>query len=329
MPFTTVNGTKLHYERSGSGEPLLLITGFAISAAVFEPVLPSYAGRFDVVTYDNRGSGRSGTPLTPSSMPQFAGDAVRLLDALHIDSAHVYGLSMGGMVAQEMAIRFPDRVRGLVLGGTSPGGPRAVLPASKELSALGMAFSGAPRGVQARVVAAAVFSEEFRSSHPDEAARLLRYFGKHRGTAVGANWHWWASVFHDTVARLPKIQAPTLVMHGECDGLCPLGNADILVERIPDAELCVIPGAGHAYLLEQPAESFRLFADWVDRRSPIRAGRRLTGVAARTEPVTRMLGLPVGSFRTGRSLLARAAGTRRSRTARGARSSTLPTGGHT
>jgi len=327
MPFANVNGARLHYERAGSGEPLLLITGFAISAAVFEPVLPSYTGRFEVVTYDNRGSGRSSTPLTPASMPQFAGDAVRLLDVLGIDSAHVYGLSMGGMVAQEMAIRFPDRVRGLVLGGTSPGGPRAVLPAGKELSALGMAFSGAPKDVRARVVGAAAFSEEFRREHPAKVAELLPYFGKHRGTPVGANFHWWASFFHDTVARLPRIQAPTLVMHGECDSLCPLGNAHILVERIPDAELCVVTGAGHAYLLEQPAESYRLFADWVDRRSPIPAGRALTGVAARAEPVTRVLGLPVGTFRTGRSLLARAAGTRRTRTSRGTKPMRLPTGG--
>ncbi|GAC1332448.1 MAG: hypothetical protein NVSMB13_21130 [Mycobacteriales bacterium] len=175
------------------------------------------------------------------------------------------------------------------------------------------------------MLAAAVFSEEFRREQPARAAELLPYFGKHRGTQGGASWHWWASVFHDTVARLPKIQAPTLVMHGECDSLCPVANAHILSHRIPDAELCIVPGAGHAYLLEQPETSFRLFTDWLDRRSPMSAGRQLTGVAARAEPVTRALGLPVGTFRTGRSLLARAAGTRRN--ARGTRPLKLPTGG--
>ena len=137
MPRVRVNGVPLHHERTGAGEPLLLISGFTISSAVFEPVLDLYAERFEVITYDNRGSGRSGAPLRPSSMAELAADAAGLLDALGVPGAHVCGLSMGGMIAQELAIRFPERVRGLILGGTTPGGPRAVLPTAGELAALG------------------------------------------------------------------------------------------------------------------------------------------------------------------------------------------------
>ena len=132
MPRIRVNGVALHHERRGGGEPLLLVTGFTISAAVFEPVLELYGGRIECITYDNRGSGRSGAPLRPTSMAELAADAAGLLRELGVESAHVCGLSMGGMIAQELAIRFPERVRGLVLGGTTPGGPRAARPALGE-----------------------------------------------------------------------------------------------------------------------------------------------------------------------------------------------------
>ena len=302
MPRVRVNGVPLHYERSGSGEPLLLITGFTISAAVFEPVLDLYAGRFEVITYDNRGSGRSGAPLRPTSMAELAADAAGLLRELGVDSAHVCGLSMGGMIAQELAIRFPERVRGLVLGGTTPGGPRAARPALRELGALGGAAAGGWRDGKRSWLGEWVFSEAFRREQPERARELLRHFGRHRATPQGVWAHWWASVYHDTTSRLHCIQAPALVMHGEHDAMAPIANARALAERIPDAELCIVPGAGPAYMLERPEASFDLLTGWLDRRGPIAAGAPRSGAAARAEPVTRALGLPVGAARTGASL---------------------------
>jgi 3-oxoadipate enol-lactonase len=295
-----VNGTRLYYERHGHGEPLLLITGFAISSAVFEPVLHLYTGRFDCLLYDNRGAGRSEARLRPTSMPELAADAAGLIQAAGLESAHVYGVSMGGMIAQELAIRFPERVRGLVLAATTPGGPRALRPTAQELAALG--------GVVARnrSMAGALFSPQFRREHPEQVRRLLRYFARHRVTPRGAWGHWWATVYHDTVSRLGEIQAPALVLHGELDAMTPLGNARLLAERIPDAELVVIPRAGHAFALERPEESARAFTDWLDRRGPIGPGRPRAGLAARAEPLTRALGLPIGAMRTGASLLDRA-----------------------
>ena len=109
---------------------------------MFEPVLDLYGERFECIIYDNRGSGRTGAPLRPTSMAELAADAAGLLRELGVESAHVCGLSMGGMIAQELAIRFPERVRGLVLGGTTPGGPRAARPALRELGALGAGAAG-------------------------------------------------------------------------------------------------------------------------------------------------------------------------------------------
>lgn len=306
MPVVSVgrglSSTRLHYDRAGSGEPLLFVTGFAISSEIFTLGLDRYTAAYDCVRYDNRGAGRSHAPWRPTSMAELAGDAVGLLDALGVDSAHVYGLSMGGMVAQELAIRFPHRVRGLVLGATTPGGPRAVLPSPAAASALGSRT--APARLRAEVVAGALFSEEFRRLHPDQVRQALGLLARHRVTGRGLAGHWWSSFFHDTYARLPRIQAPTLVLHGALDRLTPVGNARILAARIPGATLRLLPTAGHAYLAEQPEESFRAFHEWLQERSPVAAGRRPSGVRARTEPLTRALGLHTGAFRTGRSVAA-------------------------
>jgi pimeloyl-ACP methyl ester carboxylesterase len=303
MPYTTTR-PPLWYQRRGNGEPLLCITGFGISSAVFEPVLDLYAERFDCITYDNRGAGRSGAPLRPTSIPELAADAVAVLDAVGVDSAHVYGISMGGMIAQEVALRFPDRVRGLVLGGTSPGGPRATRPTVRELRVLGAIAAGELRQPGWQSLAAFLFSPRFRQEEPERVRWLVEHFDRHRAPAHGVAGQWLATVFHDTVGRLSQIQAPTLVVHGEHDVLAPIGNARVLAQRIPDAELAIVPGAGHAYPLERPQESFDLFVRWLERRSPIRSGRPRGGLVARAEPVTRALGLPIGAFRTGASLVA-------------------------
>jgi 3-oxoadipate enol-lactonase len=303
MPYA-LRRPRLWYERSGDGRPLLLITGFTISSAVFDPVLELYEPHFDCIRYDNRGSGRSDSPLRPTSMPELAHDAVRLLDALGIPSAHVYGVSMGGMIAQELAIRHPERVLGLVLGATTPGGPRAIRPARAELAALGSAATKALSQPGRPWLGAMLFSPEFRRDQPERARELLRHFAAHRARPRGIAAHWWASVYHDTVSRLGEIQAPTLVMHGACDALSPVANARLLAKRIPDAQLALVEGAGHAYALERPQESFSLTARWLDSREPIPAGEPHIGITARAEPVTRALGLPIGALRTGASLLA-------------------------
>src|SRR3712207_544598 len=116
MPYAEA-GIRLWYDRRGNGEPLLWLTGFGISTAIIEPLLDDYAPHAECVVFDPRGAGRSAAPLRPVTMAQFAADAVALLDALGIPSAHLYGLSWGGIVAQEVALRFPDRVRSLMLGG--------------------------------------------------------------------------------------------------------------------------------------------------------------------------------------------------------------------
>jgi pimeloyl-ACP methyl ester carboxylesterase len=298
----TAGPVALHVERRGAGEPLLWITGFTISAAIFDPVLPLFERRFDCVTYDNRGAGRSSAPRRPTSIPELAGDAVRVLDTVGLDSAHVLGASMGGMIAQELALRFPHRVRGLILVATTHGGPRAARPALRELGA-STARSG---------LAGALFSPQFRRANPQRVRELTRLFGAHRAPLHGMAGHWWATVYHDTYSRLGRIAAPTLVLHGEEDVMDPLANSRALAGRIPGAELKVIPG-GHAFMLERPQESYAAITEWLDRRGPIAPGPPLSPRDARREALSRTFGLPVGALRTGRSLVGVLADRRRSR----------------
>jgi pimeloyl-ACP methyl ester carboxylesterase len=250
----------LYHERHGAGEPLLLITGWTISAAVFEPVIEAYAEHFECIAYDHRGSARSGGS-PPTSMAALADAAASLLTALRIPRAHVYGVSMGGMVAQELALRHPDRVCGLVLGGTTPGGPFA--PRLGPGDVLAIARGGMEeRGLRGPLL----FSPGFRREQPERVRELVRYFTAHRSSVAAIGAQTFASATFSAVSRLGRLRAPTLVMHGECDRLVPLAASKLLAARIPGAELAVVPGAGHAYALEAPQESLDLLLDWRERR---------------------------------------------------------------
>src|SRR3972149_11955279 len=125
MATTRVNDIEMYYEVHGSGEPLLLIMGLGANATAWEMQIPDFSRECQVGAFDNRGAGRTDKPKEPYSIPQMADDAAGLLDALGIGWSHVYGMSMGGMIAQEMALRHPVRVRALVLAGTMAGGATA------------------------------------------------------------------------------------------------------------------------------------------------------------------------------------------------------------
>ena len=294
-----VPGARLHVERTGRrGEVLLGITGFGCGSQLFGPILPLFSDRFDCITYDNRAAGRSSTPLLPTSMPELARDAVRVLDALGVDAAHVHGVSMGGMIAQEMALRFPDRVRSLVLQGTTPGGPRSTGPAAETLLSLAAQRVPLSRERKVKMLTRQLFSDAYATAHPDEVLAHLGRLGADRAGVRGALQHLTASTVHDTVRRLRSVQAPTLVLHGRLDRMVSVANAELLAERIPRATLAVVDGAGHLPLLEQPLPVRALILDWMAEQGPLPPGRPLSPVLAAAEPWTRVFGLQAGAART-------------------------------
>jgi 3-oxoadipate enol-lactonase len=297
----SASAPRLFYEDRGDGEPLLLFTGFSISSAVFEPLADSYGRHFRCLTFDYRGTGRSARWIGVPSMATLAGDGLRVLDAVGLRSAHVYGVSMGGMVAQEFAIRFPHRVRGLILAGTSPGGPLAARPSPRRIAAVARRVGGGTLRARRPWLAPALFSDTFVAREPERARELQRYFQLYRAPVAASAGQLLASVYHDRARQLRRIRAPTLVLHGESDSISPVANARQLAAGIPDSELQLIAGSGHAFPLEAPGQSLRAVLEWLARRPDIAVAPPPSAFAAAAERVGRPFALPAGMLRTGSS----------------------------
>ena len=295
----TRSSPQLFVTDRGAGEPMLLITGWTISSAVFDPVADLYEPHVRVVAYDHRGAGRSAPWPAPVSMAMLAADAARVLDDRAIAAAHVVGVSMGAAVALELAIRMPQRVKSLVLVGGGAGGPAAPWPGLR--AAVGTLRGVVGDSVRHREVwpAAALFSERFRREHPDEVAAYMPAFASHRAPPWMTGWQALASACFGRAASLHCVQAPTLVLHGELDAMAAVGNAELLAGGIPGAELHVVSGAGHAVPLEQPEATARLLVEWTGRHAGVTppAARRADVVGER---LTRPFALHAGALRNSR-----------------------------
>jgi pimeloyl-ACP methyl ester carboxylesterase len=254
-----VNGTaptrdgraELHWESEGSGVPALLIAGLALGASSWWRTVPVLAKRFRVLTYDHRGLGRSPSRTQTHSTTQMAEDAVAVLDAAGVESAHIYGFSLGGLVAQQVALRAPGRVRALVIGATHPGGRSATVPAADVLSF----FRRRPTLPQEEAAWASVpynYGERCRREHVDRIAQDITRRLSVPFAEAAYRAQLTAGSTHECGPRLHQISAPTLVVHGREDRVIPVRNAESLAEGIPDAQLRIIEHAGHQYTTDEP-----------------------------------------------------------------------------
>ena len=244
MPYTTsTDGTRIHYEKHGAGEPVLLIMGLGSNASGWHRTVPWLAERYQAIVFDNRGTGRSDVPEGAYSITQLAADAAAVLDAAGHETAHVMGASLGGMIAQRLALEQPERLRSLVLVCTTPGGAHAV-SASQEVMAALLAGGENPAQVYRRN-AWFLFGEETRGRHPERIEEDIAERTRIPTTPAGYFGQVMAAGAHDTWDELPSIATPTLVLHGEADILIPPENGRLLADRIPGAELVLVPGAGH------------------------------------------------------------------------------------
>jgi 3-oxoadipate enol-lactonase len=258
MPRVEVNGIGLQYQERGSGAPLLLIMGYGTSAAMWgEEYLDRLARSFRVIALDNRGTGGSDKRDEPIEIATLADDAAALLEALELEAAHVFGVSMGGMIAQELALRHPERVRGLVLGCTHCGGPKAVQASPEVLALIAPAKGMPPREAVGRIYQAMTTDETRRDRLAflgDMTDRLLA-----RPTPVITLVRQMEAITRfDAYDRLDRITAPALVITGDCDMLVPPENSRSIAERIPGARLAVIPGVAHNFFWEAHEHSARL-----------------------------------------------------------------------
>jgi pimeloyl-ACP methyl ester carboxylesterase len=255
MAYTYNGDTRLHYEAHGEGPPLALLMGLGGTVQAWGLQLPTLARRYRVIAMDNRGAGRSDKPDSDYSIALFADDLAAVLDAEGIAAAHVLGVSMGGLIAQEFHQRHAERTTTLVLGCTGPGvnDPNFV-PAPPEIQAvleMDRRMESAETVIQAMVEA--FYHPHYRERVPDLADRLLRFEREQPQPPHGYHRQLRAVLEHaPDPTRLDEINVPTLVLHGADDEVWPVDNAHYLADRIPGARLHVIPGAGHMFMVEQP-----------------------------------------------------------------------------
>jgi pimeloyl-ACP methyl ester carboxylesterase len=262
MPFADRGTHRLSYETLGRDDapPLLLVMGMGFSARAWGGLPARLAREFRVTLFDNRGAGESTAPVRPFGIGDLADDAAAVLEAAGSFPAAVFGVSMGGMVAIELALRHPGRVRSLVLGATFAGwrASRKAAPA-----VLGSLLAG---GVLSRLgrhalSARSLVSDETRRLHLDAFADWIENAGRvgprvlSQQVAAVAAWDAWE--------RLAEIRVPTLVLSGDADRLIPPANSRRLAEAIPGARLVLVPDAGHCFPLERPEETLREVAKFL------------------------------------------------------------------
>jgi pimeloyl-ACP methyl ester carboxylesterase len=264
MPQLEVNGIKVYYEIHGEGDPLVLIMGLRRNVEWWYFQIPALAEHFRVLAFDNRGAGRSDKPEMDYSIPLFAEDTEALMEALDIEEAHVLGISMGGYIAQELAINYPDKVMSLILGCTSCGGERAVLMSQERMEKY-TAIEGLTPEEILRKDMDIYFSERFIEDNPDEIEEFIKISLRYYQPAHAFERQFTACLKHDTADRLHLISVPTLIMTGDDDPLVPPENSRILKELMPGAELVLFPGCRHCFFMESAEEFNRRAVDFFSR----------------------------------------------------------------
>jgi pimeloyl-ACP methyl ester carboxylesterase len=266
MPRIQAGAIELNYETYGEGEPLLLIMGFGAPGAAWLPILPLLPG-FKSIYFDNRGTGKSDQPADGYTIPQMADDASDLLNALGIARAKVFGISMGGMIAQELTIRHPEQVERVVLGCTTPGGPNAVRPSDDLIDRLiaGIDLFNAENIDPALdMIMPLLFPEDFIAAHPELRSFMAAGFKMGEPTPRATLERTRAGVIDfDASDRLDRIKCPVLIVHGDQDVLVPFENVALMQARMPQAEVVRVPNAGHSFAAADPIGIHKKITDWL------------------------------------------------------------------
>ncbi len=258
MPTICVNDIDLYYELYGDGEPLVLISGLGYGLWQWHKMIPFLAGRRQVIAFDNRGAGQTAKPAGPYTAPMLAEDTARLIEEVVGGPAAVMGHSMGGFIAQQLALARPDLVSKLILASTNFGGPNAA-PVTPEALAAMLDRSGDPADVVRRGVGIAT-APGFIDAHPDVLAELMNYRftnpvppeAYQAQMAIGLGLLSPAAAFE---GKLGAVRVPTLILFGAHDNVVPPANARLLAAQLPQSKIVILPGAGHMFPIEAPEEA--------------------------------------------------------------------------
>jgi pimeloyl-ACP methyl ester carboxylesterase len=264
---------RIAYDVRGHGRPLVLVQGVGIGRWGWEPVADRLARRFQVITIDNRGVGASDSPPGPFTTAAMAGDVLAVLDHAGIQRASVLGTSLGGMVAQELALAHPDRVDRLVLVATLPGGPRSrPMPLGTTYLFAAAPFLTSKLRLQQFVHNA--LGPATRRGRPEIAERLAA--AKQASPQSETAWRAQvaAGMLFNPLGRQRDLTQPTLVMQGTADQVVDPSNADVLADLLPNAGVELLDGAGHLLYWEQPRRFARMVAGFLT--DPATSTRRST-----------------------------------------------------
>ncbi len=267
MPKVRVNGIEIAYEVSGQGHLLLLIAGVGYSRWFWHSITPALAERYRLITFDNRGAGESDKPTGPYTVPMMAADTAGLLDALGIKSAHVLGHSLGGFITQELAITRPDLVSKLILASTHHGGPSAIPLTPEALKVLtdrsgevielvkrGLAVAAAP-GFMGRYPHLMEKLISYRMTNPVPPAQYTAQVMAGAGMA--------ALTDEQVDQRMAAIAVSVLILFGEFDMVVPPGNAQLMADKLPNAQIKILPNTGHIFPLEDPEATVQAIVEFI------------------------------------------------------------------
>lgn len=264
MPRARANGIELYYEEHGEGEPLLWIGGLGANVLEITYLVEAYSPHYRFLTYDGRGCGRSDKPEADYTIAGLADDAAALLDALGINSAYVYGSSMGGMVAQELTLLYPERVRALILGCTTGGAARGARPSPETVKKMveNQSLTG-DEAIEAgwELGYSHTYIEANRASLLERAQAAAEFAAPREAYLRQVI----AAAKHDAYERLEQVTCPVMIIHGAEDVMIPVENAWLLKRHLPHAEVMILPGMGHGYNLEAQAEADMLVLSFLRR----------------------------------------------------------------
>lgn len=264
MPYAQNDNTKIYYETHGAGEPLLLIMGLGYSSKEWRRLLPFLSEKYQTIIFDNRGTGDTEFLVSePFTIPNMARDAKAVLDAAGIESAHILGMSMGGMIAQEFALTYPEKTRSLILTVTNCGSVHAVLAKPEVMFTLqGRGASSPEEAFWAMVPYIYDKNTPREKIEEDLAARNGKFTAPENFMRQLQALISWQGSF----TRLSKITAPTLVMHGENDQLIPCANAKILADQIPNSKLVELENASHIFTTDQTDKSAEAILEFLKKQ---------------------------------------------------------------
>jgi pimeloyl-ACP methyl ester carboxylesterase len=267
MPQVHANGIDIYYETYGSGDPVVLISGLGYDHWMWHLMVPGLAEHFQVVVFDSRGVGQTDKPPGPYNALMLAQDTAGLMQALGIDQAAVMGHSMGGFVAQALALSRPEMVSKLILSATNFGGPRHI-PVTPEAMAVLSDMQSDPIERLRRGIAIST-APGFVEENPELVQEWLDYRVAHPLSATGyqAQMSIGLALIAEEAAferRLKNLQMPTLILFGAHDKVVPPGNAELMANEIPDSRIHILPNAGHFFPFEVPKEAVAVVTDFLE-----------------------------------------------------------------